>query len=453
MFTMKQLNKALLVAGIPFAFSLMTGCTAVTGHSKNVEAVDAQLISGTCDLKELDKKVEDGDDLVFNGVQAASIARNCEDFTKSNAYFDKVETTYKENVDKDNALNNTFESLKSIVVNNNANDYEGNTYEKIMINTYKGLNYLSLNDRDNARIEFNRALDRQRRAKEFFDSEIAEKQKDKKDNPMVTNMDQTNGAIDKNFADLFEGFEAYPDFVNPFTTYLSGVFFMLEGDPAKARELLKEARAMMPDNAQVKKDFELSEQMLSSNGKMDKKYAWVIYENGQGMVKDELRIDIPLFLVSSKTLYTGIALPKLKARSASYVHLNVEGEKTEIVSDMDRVMKTEFKKRLPGITGEAVASAITKTLATNELQKRGGMFGGLIGAAFHAATNKADVRSWSALPKNFQAVRVEINGKPIKVMSDSGKEIASIDASQANNAIIYVRSMTPGNDKIQTIFF
>lgn len=453
MLSKKRLINAMMVVGAPIAFSLMTGCTAVTGHSKNVKEVDAQLVSGTCDLKKLDEKIQDGDDLVFNGVQAASIARQCEDFTKSNSYFDKVELTYKEDVDKDNALNNTFESLKSIVANSNTNDYEGNYYEKIMINTYKGLNYLALNDRANARIEFNRALDRQRRAKEYFEAEIAEKQNDKKENSAITNMDQTNNVINENFSDLFADFEAYPDFVNPFTTYLSGLFFMLDGDASKARDFMKEAMAMLPENTQVKEDFELSEEILNSGGKMNKKYAWVIYENGQGMVKDEVRIDIPLFLISSKTLYTGIALPKLKARSSSYSHLNVSGEDTQLVVDMDRVMKAEFQKRLPIVASEAVASAITKTLATKELQDRGGLIGGLLGAAYHAATNKADVRSWSALPKNFQAVRVEIDDKPIKILSDSGNEIATVDASKANNAIIYVRSMMPGNDKVQPIFF
>lgn len=454
MLSLKKLRLGLIFIGIPLAFSLITGCAAVTGHSKSVESFDKQLISGNCDLSKFNKKIQERDDLVFNGVQAASIARQCDDYHKSNEYFDKVESTYKEEVDKDNAMNNSIESIKSVLVNNNTNDYEGNTYEKIMINTYKALNYMALNDQDNARIEFNRALDRQRRAKDFYASEIAEKQEDNgKPYSKVTKIDKTNTVINQNFPGLFDGFQAYPDFVNPFTTYMSGLFFMINGDPAKARDLLKESSAMLPGNKQVKADFDLSNQMLNKGGKTNKKYAWVIYENGQAMVKEELRIDIPLFLVSNKTLYTGIALPKLKNRTSSYSYLMINQAKTEVVSDMDRVIKTEFKKRLPLIASEAVASAIVKTIANKELEKQGGLVGSLIGTAFHAITNKADVRSWSALPKNFQVARIEITDKPISIKSDSGKEISSVNASKSKNAIIYIRSIKPGHDNVKTVLF
>ncbi len=56
-------------------------------------------------------------------------------------------------------------------------------------------------------------------------------------------------------------------------------------------------------------------------------YAWVIFENGQGMAKNEIRIDIPLFLVTNKVQYTGIALPKVDERSSSHNYLDVNGEK------------------------------------------------------------------------------------------------------------------------------
>lgn len=46
-----------------------------------------------------------------------------------------------------------------------------------MVNTYKALNYASLHDSANTRVEFNRALDRQRRAKDYFRSEIQKKRR------------------------------------------------------------------------------------------------------------------------------------------------------------------------------------------------------------------------------------------------------------------------------------
>ena len=64
-------------------------------------------------------------------------------------------------------------SAASVVVSDNIVPYLGEEYDGIMINTYKALNFMALGDNDLARVEFNRALDRQRRAKEKFAKEIA----------------------------------------------------------------------------------------------------------------------------------------------------------------------------------------------------------------------------------------------------------------------------------------
>ena len=42
-----------------------------------------------------------------------------------------------------------------------------------MVNVYKGLNFMSLGDFANARVEFNRALIRQDMAKDYFAAQIA----------------------------------------------------------------------------------------------------------------------------------------------------------------------------------------------------------------------------------------------------------------------------------------
>jgi len=71
---------------------------------------------------------------------------------------------------------------------------------------------------------------------------------------------------------------------------------LLDGDSSKARDLFKEAMLMDPTNKQFKSDFKLSEQLASSiNNKNSKHYAWVVYENGKGMVLDEIKFDVPLW--------------------------------------------------------------------------------------------------------------------------------------------------------------
>lgn len=439
----------------------MGGCaSAIQGHGESLNKFDASMDTLKCDFQEIDKKIESKDDVILWGIQGGSLARNCKNFQKSNTLFDKAEEIYKIDADMDNALNNVGESAKSVLVNNNVNEYEGCTYEKVMVNTYKGLNFLSLSDKDNARVEFNRAIDRQRRAKEYFEKEILEKQAKSKDNPNTTvaQNQQTIGVINQAYAGDFD-FTAYPDFVNPFTTYMSGLFFLLDGSYNKASDLWKEALLMDPLNPVYKEDLALAEAMANaSNKSMKQKYAWVIYENGRGMAKDEIRIDIPLFLVTKKVFYTGIALPKLKKRNESYAHLslrqnNTELAKTTMVANMDAVIQTEFSKKFPLIVSEAILNTVAKTVSQQQLQKKTGLVGGLLGAVYQGMTNKADVRSWTALPKNFQIARVPLNGMPLEIVTDNGTIITKETIPQHNNAIIYVKSPQMGNHIVHAMLF
>ena len=66
-------------------------------------------------------------------------------------------------------------------------------------------------------------------------------------------------AINANYPNLSE-FKPYPDFVNPFTTYLAGVYFLIIGENSRAADLLKETAGMVPDNDYIKKDLVLADE-------------------------------------------------------------------------------------------------------------------------------------------------------------------------------------------------
>ena len=466
----KVFNTLLKITFSVSAVILLGGCgAAITGHKDSMNNFDMKMNSNSCEYTEIEKKIEDDNDTILWGIQGGSFARDCKNYKKSIDFFDKAESKYKEEVDKDNIANNVLESSASILVNNNLNDYEGNTYEKVMVNTYKALNFIGLNDHVNARVEFNRALDRQRRAKEFFASEIKKKKeelskKDQKkevqkeetqnfDSMKAAENGQTQDAIYKKYNSLLNDFDAYPDFINPFTTYVSGIYFMLNGDSAKARDLLKESVSMAPKNKQILSDFKLSDKYISSLKNAKENYAWVIYENGQGMVKDEIRIDIPLFLFTSNAYYTGIALPKIVEKSKSFEYLDVNGMKTTTICNMDNVIKTEFKKRFPLIVTEAILNTIVKTVAQKQLADKGGLVGGLVGALYQGLTNKADVRSWTALPKEFQSVRITLDNEPIEIKDDKGNLLQYANIPKGKNALIYVRSRNIGDAKVHQILF
>ena len=159
-----KIEQCLVIKLLFFSLVLLvlSGCSNIIGPN------ETDIESNTCNYEKIDKKIKDDNDTILWAIKGGSKARDCLNYQKSNEFFDKAETSYKQSVDKDSTMKNILESSVSILVNNNVNEYEGDIYEKVMLNTYKALNFASLNDPQNARVEFNRALDRQRRAKDIY---------------------------------------------------------------------------------------------------------------------------------------------------------------------------------------------------------------------------------------------------------------------------------------------
>jgi hypothetical protein len=175
----------------------------------------------------------------------------------------------------------------------------------------------------------------------------------------------------------------------------------------------------------------------------------VIFENGLGPVKTEFRIDLPLFIVTSQVKYVGIALPKLEFRNKAYPYLLVNSDDKEYmtlpVADMDRVVQTEFSKDFGGILIRAIISATAKAVAQYAIQQQGGDAATMMSfavAAYSFASTAADVRIWTALPKDFQVARFPKpkNGK-LKI-TPPGSIPLDIDIPQCNNAVVYIRIIT-----------
>jgi hypothetical protein len=194
----------------------------------------------------------------------------------------------------------------------------------------------------------------------------------------------------------------------------------------------------------VKEDLKYAIKASSSLNYASKKhYAWVIFANGKGPSKKEIRFDIPLFLVTSGLYYTGIALPTFKENPAAYSHLIVKNGKKSIttkeVASMDKVIKTEFKKRFPIVMARAITRTVAQSIMQYQLKKQGGLIGGLIGAVYQGFMNRADTRQWNMLPKDFQIARIELSNPKLSITSPGGNRKIILNIDRNKNHIVYVR--------------
>src|SRR5690606_27229769 len=135
---------------------------------------------------------------------------------------------------------------------------------------------------------------------------------------------------------------------------------------------------------------------------------YVIFETGTAPSRDQVRIDIPTFLVTSKPAYVGASFPKLVYNDNYQPSLGVTAGETTVstatVSSMDSVIANDFKNAWPAVVTKTLITTATKAIVQASVQKvaedRMGMWGGLAAGllvgAVNASTNIADTRTWTS---------------------------------------------------------
>ncbi len=400
------------------------------------------------------------------------------------------------------------------ILTNQANlPYKGRAYDKVMLNTYKALNYLQLGDADAARVELNRALQRQRDAVDANAKHIEESKRLAEDARTNGTKDEqgrsagsydvdkaksnprTAAALDSVESELDSSIQAYGDYVNPFAVFLDGLVFTVQGTDAsdleRGRKSLERAVSMSPQNPYLRADLDAAEALAQGRSPAagivtetapaaaeaavvtapavvattevapaapvtapvvlpSGDLVYVIFETGAAPFRDQIRIDIPVILVTSSLSYVGAAFPKIKLVADYAPSLSVisggQSYPTAVIASMDSVVAQDFKNEWPTILTKTMIStatkAITQAIIQKQLNDQGGM-AGLIGAvamgALNASTNIADTRTWRSLPKQFQYSRLPVSqDRQITLASASGNQVVTLEPGRVN--VVYVKS-------------
>lgn len=435
-----------------FLFCFAIFFVSCSTHQQDNDFYQYQLSSQNCDknffAKELGELKKDND-TIFRGLNAGSIARDCKEFELSNKFFDLSEEAYKYDVDLQSTASKALKTATSTFINDTIFDYEGFYYERTMLNVTKGLNFMSLNDFANARVEFNRALIRQEKAKEYFayylEKNRKELEKAKKENEnFKQNIEENSQLIEKQYENLFEDFKATEDFINPYVTYVSAVFFFLDKDYKKAYDLLKEVFVLHSKNAEMQKQFKVFNKYASSlKPKGLKKHIFVIYESGLASSFEEVSFSVP-FIVNDNLVMASVAMPMLKKQAASFESLIAikQNLKTQNLFDFDSIIASEFKTNLTFIVTKALLTTALKTsfnIAVAKNDKTGVL--SLLSNLFSTLSTRADLRFWNFLPKNAQILMLENEGF-IELVSNKYDLIYKENLDKNKDILILVRSFS-----------
>lgn len=393
-------------------------------------------------VKESGIKEDAPPDNLLWALEAGTLLRHTTLSERSTLMFDGAEDLMKDD-DTRNAVASGGNQVLAVLTNDNALPYSPNVYDTVMLNTYKALNFWHLGDYDNARVEWNRTDDRQRRAAEYFASEITKQRDEIEADPnsdlVNRSLSDSDAAFEKAGVDVSQ-WTPYEGYINPASLYLHGLYFLLNGenksDYDRAKTSLERAFALT-NHAQVKADL-----ASARKPKKIKPAVWVLFENGLAASKREMRIDLPLFLVTGSVHYTGIALPTMEDGVPAHSHIAVGRQNTQALADMDTIIKGEFKTRFNGILVREIIRATAKTVLQKQLNDQNPWLG-LAAAIAQAASTQADLRGWITLPHDFQLMQVPypLNNTLTLTLPGTLEDINVPLPEDKKPVVVYVRAL------------
>lgn len=357
----------------------------------------------------------------------------------------------------------------ALVTNQASLPYRGRAYDKIMMNTYKALNYVAISDWDKARVELNRSLQRQRDAVDLNERRIAEAQreaelarkgelKDEKgksasyDSTLALADPRTGPALQSILEESTSRIRPYGDYVNPFSVFLDGLFFTVLGedgsDLERGRKSFERVAGMVPENSFLARDLEASTK--AAEGIPPQGVTYVIFETGSAPSRSQIRIDIPTFLVTRNLAYVGAAFPKLVFHENYHRNLTISCAEstfeTETIAEMDSVVANDFRNEWPTIVTKTLVSTATKAIIQASIQKElndqggwAGVIGAVVMTAVNSATNIADTRTWQTLPKEFQYARIPTPPNREISLSVANQE-RTVNLGDGSVNLVYVKS-------------
>ncbi len=377
-------------------------------------------------------------------LEAAENWRMTGNAPRSIEHFDAVESLFKKE-DEEGVAKKISESIGAALVNDSVRSYEPEPAERILTNFYKAISFWKAGEADNARVEFNRANERARRAVERYQAMI-EKEAEKADEEKVSAEDRNKAlsGVAEQFP-MIEQWEVYDSFVNPAVAYANALFLAQgpSADVDKARTLLVRVRGMVGDHPVLNDDLSKLESHHDLTAGQPTR--WIIYESGLSPVLDQKKLSIP-WVWNGTVLNIAMALPELSDRQplVSPSPLIVDGDQIDAaeLARMDKVLRTEFKKRWPAMMSRAVISATTKAVIQHQATKEFGAVGNLAGYVMSAATTNADTRIWRAMPERWTVAKLPADRDSVLSIPYGAGLVSETRLPAGQSAVVYVKQPT-----------
>ncbi len=350
----------------------------------------------------------------------------------------------------------------ALVVNDNLIPYAPPAFERVLAYHYQALNYLMLNNIEDAGVEVRRANAAQERAlkdheDEVIDAEEEAKKNDMETRPFAKKIDSMLGSSKAVAAQVKNSFQ------NAYTFYLSAVVHELLGEPNDAYIDYKKALEIAPSNVTIQRDVARLAKSLSMTddiGEFSKRFpsvfksakmlsqsdseVIVLFEDGIIPGKTAVSFPIPIPIPSAPGL-TSLAIPIYKTSKSPVSPLSVSQGgaslgRTERICAMDALAVKAYEESAVAMIIRQIVRASIKGAASALASKHGGILAGGAVAVYNVLSEVADTRSWRSLPQNAQVFRGRISsGARIDFVHGASGARGSVTAPSGSGKKMIVR--------------
>lgn len=303
----------------------------------------------------------------------------------------------------------------AMVTNDNTLPYEGEDFEKVMLNVVAALNYVQLGEPDEALVEIRKVSHKLTLLNERY-----EKQSRYKDDAFARYLGgilfEARGELNDALVSYRKAYEVYQDYRKQYRT---------PAPPGLVGDILRVAEALGAQ--EVLDDFRqrFTDVSWTPYAELRRRAELIIVSyNGLAPVKEDDLVAVPLPDRSGVYPFS-VAFPKFVPRPTDLafaeVHLLADGRsvasrRTSVVEDVTAIGRKNLEDRIGRIAGKAFARATAKYAAARTLQTQARKSDNVaaeiltdLGTKIYGlVSERADTRSWRTLPGEFQLARLEV---------------------------------------------
>jgi hypothetical protein len=363
-------------------------------------------------------------------LECGMLSFSQENYKESLDYFNKAETLAEDYENRATInLRGAMSEIGSAYTNQNALSYEGDFYEKILINYYKALNYYALGEPEAAGVELRRIRYRQKNVEREFQEDIYRVTAENYD----LGTEQFSGkqifshdlvSSDKNTLSS-KCNEKLGLYLNPTVSFLSAAVYLKENNYNEALVDYRKLYLADGNNPFFRRGLVTCAHEIGSNPPEElaqeppydfnlvKDSVFVIFENGLAPAREERLVEL---ILPPPVGYIGFAYPVLKffpdkVKNVSfYDSNNLDIASTVKFSDMEQIIANDLSNDMPLILQRELISIMVKETTSIAMQQIAQQLGGdtakmmvFIGASIaKKVVNRADTRCWETLPQEYQ---------------------------------------------------